>query len=122
MKAYSKDLRERVVRALLEGASVRDVALRFEVSHDTVERYKKRHERGEELAPRPRPGRTPLVRAEEQEALRALVQSHPDATIEGMSALWQEQTGQELPRSTMYDHLRRVGARFKKNTRGEGAL
>ncbi len=110
------DLRERVVRALVDGASVSEVALRFEVSHDTVERYKKRHECGEDLAPRPRLGRDPRVRVEEQEALRALVQNNPGATIEGMSALWQEQTGQELPRSTMHDHLRRVGARFKKNT------
>lgn len=122
MKAYGMDLRERVVRALVEGASVSEVAQRFEVSHDTVERYKKRHERGEDLAPRPRPGRAPRVGAGEQEALQALVQAHPNATIEGMSALWQEQTGQELPRSTMHDHLRRVGAHFKKNTSGEGAL
>ena len=108
------DLRERIVRALVEGASVSAVALRFEVSHDTVERYKKRHERGEDLAPRRPPGRRPSVPVEEHAALRALVQSHPDATIEGMSALWQEQSGQALPRSTMHDHLRRVGARFKK--------
>lgn len=110
------DLRERIVGALMEGASVRAVAERFAVSHDAVEDYRKRHERGEALAPLPRPGRTPRVSGEAAEqALRELVQAHPNATIEQMSALWQERSGQALPRSTMYDALRRVGARFKKN-------
>jgi len=122
MKAYSMDLRERVVGALLEGASVREVALRFGVSHDTVSRYKSRHEQGQGLSPRPRPGRAPRVGPEQEEAFVLMVRQNPNATLEQMSVLWQERTGVWLPQSTLHDQVRRLGGRFKKNARGMGAL
>lgn len=53
MKTYSLDLREWIVAALQEGASVREVALRFGVSHDSVQRYQRRHEQGQSLLPFP---------------------------------------------------------------------
>ncbi len=118
MKTLSLDLRERIVTALVEGGSVQAVADRFCVSHDSVRRLQLKHECGQSLAPRPRLGRTPRVGGEEEGTLVALVGHYPSATIEQMSVLWEQQTGVVLPRSTMHDALRRVRARFKKNTRG----
>ncbi len=118
MRALSLDLRERIVAAVVAGESVQEVADRFCVSHDSVRRMQLKHERGQSLAPRPHPGREPRVGGEDEAALVALVEAHPSKTIEEMSALWFEQTGVLLPRSTMHDALKRVGARFKKNTRG----
>lgn len=116
MNPLSLDLRERIVNALVAGASVQEVATRFCVSHDSVRRLQVKHERGESLAPLPHLGRTPRVADEEQEALVALVKGNPSATIESMRGLWAEQTGVLLPHSTMHDALVRVRARFKKNT------
>ncbi len=113
MTALSTDLRERIVA----GGKVAEVADRFGVSHDSVRRLQLKHERDESLAPGVRLGRTPRVGLEEEAALVALVQAHPSKTLEQMSELWQEQSGMVLPRSTMHDALRRVKARFKKNTR-----
>jgi len=119
MKAYSLDLRERIVGALLEGASVWEVALRFGVSHDTVSRYKLRHEQGQGLLPRPRPGRAPRVGPEQEEAFVSMVRQNPSATLEQMSVLWHERTGVWLPQSTLHDQVRRLGGRFKKDSRGQ---
>jgi transposase len=116
MKTYSVDLRERIVAALQEGSSVREVALRFGVSHDTVQRYRSRHEQGQSLLPSPRLGRAPRVAPQEQEAFIAMVRENPNATLAQMSALWQERTGVTLPRATMHDHVRRLGGRFKKES------
>lgn len=116
MKAYSLDLRERVVKALLAGGSVREVSERFSVSHDTVRRYQLRHEQSQSLSPLPRLGRAPRVPAEEQEAFVAMIRENPNATVLEMSALWQERTGVLLPRATFYDHMRRAGGRFKKES------
>lgn len=118
MKTLSLDLRERIVAAVVAGASVQEVADRFCVSHDSVRRLQLKQERGESLAPRPRLGRARRIGAEDEAALVALVEANPSQTIEEMSVLWEQQTGVLLPRSTMHDHLLRVKARFKKNTRG----
>jgi transposase len=77
MKTLSQDLRERIVGALVEGGSVREVSERFGVSHASVRRYQLRYERGEGLAPRPRLGRAPLLPAEEQEAFLAMIRENP---------------------------------------------
>ncbi len=101
--------------ALAEGARVQEVATRFCVSHDSVRRLQLKHERGESLAPRPHLGRTPRVSGKEEATLVELVEHHQRATIEEMSALWVQQTGVVLPRSTMHDALVRVRARLKKH-------
>ncbi len=119
MKPLSMDLRERIVAAVVAGAKVQSVADRFCVSHDSVGRLRLKHARGQSLAPRPHPGRAPRVGGEDEAALAALVAAHPSATIEEMRMLWEQDTGVLLAHSTMHDALRRVGARFKKNTSGQ---
>lgn len=118
MKALSVDLRERIVSAVVAGGSVQSVAERFCVSHDSVRRLQLKHAGGQSLAPRRPPGRAPRVGGDDEAALVALVRAHPSATIEEMRVLWEQVTGVLLPHSTMHDALRRVGARFKKNTSG----
>src|SRR6476660_9225385 len=118
MKTYSLDLRERIVASLQAGSSIREVAQLFGMSHDTVRRYQLRQEQGQSLLPRPRLGRAPRVLPAEKEAFVAMVREHPNATLMEMSALWQQRTGVALPQSTMHDHVRRVGGRFKKESNG----
>jgi transposase len=56
MKAYSLDLRERIVGARIKGESVASVAQRFGVCTKTVRVYEKRASQGR-LSVTPRPGR-----------------------------------------------------------------
>ena len=113
MKAYSLDLRERIVAALEEGASVVEVAQRFAVGERTVRTYRARAKAGA-LAPLPIPGRPPRLPVEQEEAFVALVQEKSDWTLEQLGEEWQGRSGVFLPRSTLHDHLKRLGGRFKK--------
>jgi transposase len=80
MKAYSQDLRERIVQAVDEGKTQAEAAQIFKVSRKTVERYiKQRREKGH-LLPNPIPGRPPVKRAVLEAKLRPQLESQPDAT------------------------------------------
>ena len=118
MRAISLDLRERIVAACETGASQASVARRFEVSAKTVQRLVARAARGQ-LARDPIVGRTPRASAQQQEQLAALLGAQVNWTVDSLCVAWHEQSGQLLPRSTMHDLMRRVGARFKKNARGQ---
>ena len=52
MKAYSMDMRERVLKASDAGMPTREVALKFEVSESWVRRLKQRRRESGEVAPR----------------------------------------------------------------------
>jgi transposase len=113
MKAYSIDLRERIVAARCAGESVEGVAQRFGVCTKTVRVYEKRAAQGC-LSPTPRAGRQPRLSQEEHNALGALVQERSDWTLASLSQTWQERGGDLLPSSTLCDALGRIGISFKK--------
>ena len=60
MNAYSKGHRIKAVGALKRGMPRKEVASTFGISLATHMRWLKRRQ-GEDLAPRPSPGRTPLI-------------------------------------------------------------
>jgi len=57
MKAYSADLRQRIVQAVDDGCSQPVVADRYNVSLNSVKRYVTQWRATASLAPQPRPGR-----------------------------------------------------------------
>ncbi|GAB4453663.1 MAG: hypothetical protein OHK0029_06870 [Armatimonadaceae bacterium] len=114
MKAYSLDLRERILAACDNGATAKEAAERFAVSHDTVQRYKRqRRERGT-LAPKPIPGRVPHIKETEHEAYRELVASRSDWTLASLAEAWEEQTGRKPTVSVLSDTCQRLGITHKK--------
>jgi transposase len=113
MKAYSMDLRERIVAARQQGESVERVAHRFGVCSKTVRVYEKRASQGR-LSPTPRPGKARRLRECDNQALRALVQERSDWTLVGLAQAWQDKTGQEVPPTTLRDALRRLEITYKK--------
>jgi transposase len=60
MKAYSKDLRIRVLASVDGGTLRKEVAKTFSVSVPSIKRWIKRRRETGDVAPRPIPGRTPL--------------------------------------------------------------
>jgi transposase len=96
MKAYSVDLRERVLAALERGTSRAGVVEAFQVSEGSITRWlRARRERGD-LSPRRPPGRPATIRPEHDAALRAQVEAHPDATLEEHAANWNSANGTNL--------------------------
>ena len=59
MKAYSEDLRRKIVDAVRRGVSKRETAGLFGVSLSSVKRFSRMEREGDSLAPKKPPGRPP---------------------------------------------------------------
>jgi transposase len=116
MRAYSHDLRERIVRAVEDGTSRAEAARRFSVSERTVRRYLKRQATTGSLAPAVyRRGPAPAIPPEQEPALLAQLRADPDATLEEHCARWAETHGRSVSTSTMCRAQQRVGWTVKKS-------
>ncbi len=114
MKALSLDLRQRVVDALQQGQTRRQVAERFAVSLASVGRLARQWRDQQDQRPRPIPGRPRAVRPSEQETLRALVAADKEATLSSLSAAFFEQTGRRVCISALQRNLRWLEQSHKK--------
>ncbi len=61
MKAYSKDLRQKIVDTLRRGMSKAQAARTFGVGISTVKRYATKAQKGEPLEPAKAPGKRPKM-------------------------------------------------------------
>jgi transposase len=115
MRAYSLDLRERVVAALEGGMSRSEVCTTFKVSHSTIKRWLARRRSGQTLSvPRPS-GRTPIFSDIDLAALRSRLQAAADASIAAHTQWWND-TNPERPVSpkTIERAIARLGWTRKK--------
>jgi transposase len=108
MKAYSLDLRERIVAAVAEGVSKAEAARRFSVDLSTVKRYVRRAAAGI-LAPRRSPGRPRRIGPEQEPALVAQVERRADADLAEHCRAWAAEQGAAVSRATMSRALARAG-------------
>ena len=112
-RAYSMDLRKRVIEACDEGQTIAQVAERFAVSLSFIEKLQQRRRESGTLEPKPHGGgRQPLLSPEHDETLRALLAAKPDTTL----AELREKLGLKVHLSTLWYRLQRLGLTFKKNT------
>src|SRR5262245_28979253 len=114
MKQYSADLRERLLRAVDAGLPQAEAARLFGVGTTTLKRWQRQRRETGTLAPKPRPGRTPLIGAELRSALEAQVRAAPDATLGEHCATWERERGVRVSEATMSRALRRLGWPLKK--------
>lgn len=116
MKAYSQDLRERIVRAVDDGLSRAEAARHFSVSERTVRRYLQHRSRTGTLTPLAyRHGPAPAIPPEREGALLTQLRTHPDATLEEHCAIWEREQGRAVSTSTMCRAQQRVGWTVKKS-------
>jgi len=101
VKAYSQDLRERVIRAVDQGMSQKEAARIFGVSPASIKRYLKQRRETGSLAPRSIPGRPKRKIGPLLDGLRPQLEAHPDATLEEHCRLWEAETGAKVSPSTM---------------------
>jgi transposase len=85
-RAYSFDLRERVVAAVASGQSCRAVAATFKVSVASVVKWSQRFRATGSAAARPMGGNRPYVLAGEREWLLARLSETPDVTLRALLA------------------------------------
>jgi transposase len=114
MRAYSTDLKERLVRAVAAGQPMREAARRFGVAVTTVKRAVVQARETGSLERKPIPGRPRELTRDQEVLLLARLQAAPDATVLEHCAWWAEQYGQLLSVATMWRAIRRLGWTHKK--------
>lgn len=123
MKAYSLDLRQKVLAAALRGdRTIREVAELFGVGTSFVNKLLDLHRRGQDLAPRPHGGGYPArLLPRHERSLRLRVRQHKDATLEELRDHLAERDGLEVSVSTVSRALIRLDLGRKKKSGGERA-
>src|SRR5260370_32039133 len=96
MKAYSQDLRQRVLRAVDAGQTQAEIAKTFAVSFAPIKRYLKQHRETGHVQPKAIPGRPAKKGAVLQAHLRAHLEAQPDATREEHCQLFTAEHGIEV--------------------------
>ena len=114
MKAYSQDLRERVLRAVDEGKPRGQIIELFHVSRATIKRYLKQRRETGTVQPRPIPGRTPKKGAVLRAHVVELLQERPDARLEDYCQMWESKHGVKVSPSTMSRAIRQGDFTRKK--------
>ena len=110
MKAYSVDLRQRVIDDCEAGLGTKAVAAKYSVSASWVRKLKKQKRDTGSIAPIvATPGPEPALSAHE-DRLRELVRANPDRTAGEYHAL----LGAEVAVITVWRAIRRLGFTHKK--------
>ncbi len=129
MKAYSVDLRKRVVAAVERGTPRGEVARTFGVGLATLKRWvaRRRRDPEDDLSAKKPPGQAPSIAPEQRGELREQLEGHRTATIAEHARLWNEGHGTNLSQRTLGRAIRRLGRTRKKGlweppsaTRGRG--
>jgi transposase len=116
MKAYSLDLREKIIAAVWRGMSKAQTARTFGVSATSVKRYVKLAEEGKLLSPGKAPGRQGKLGGSGMKLLEEDLYARPAVTYEKRAALFSAScSGVRVSRATICRMIRRLGYTRKKD-------
>ena len=115
MKAYSEDLRRKIVDALKRGMPKSEAAGLFGVSLSSVKRFARMDRDGVSLAPRKPPGRPPKSNDTIRRLLSEDLAERPAATASERRRYLERMTGESMSDSTVRRLVRRLGHSRKKD-------
>ena len=116
MRAYSTDLRERVVASVERGeCNIPEAARRYQVSEPSIERWLARKRATGTSAPLPHAGGPPRKLASAEAVIRAGVKAQPDATLQEWCEYVEKETKIKSDPSMMYRELVRLKLPRKKS-------
>ena len=101
MKAYSLDLRERVIAAAAAGVPWREIVAVFGISRATLNRYRQRLRATGDLAPGRSPGRPRAISPTQEPALAQQLAASPDASLAQHCRQWAAPQGGTVSPSAM---------------------
>ena len=113
MRAYSLELRERIVRAVQAGHPKAEVVELFGVNRRTVNRYLRLDAAGD-LTPKPIPGRPRAITADQHADLERQLRLHPADTLADHCRRWAARVEVTLSPATMSRMITRLGWTRKK--------
>jgi transposase len=114
MKAYSEDLRQKIVDAVRRGMSKAEAARTFGVGISTVKRYATKAQKGEPLEPGKAPGKRPKMDERVGKLLEEDLGERPFATLRERCEYVEAVSGVSVSRSTMCRAIARIGSTRKK--------
>ena len=118
MRAYSEDLRKKVVAAIERGMSKAQAARLFDVSLSSVKRYSRMAREGGSLEPRKSPGRPRKADEKARLLLEKDVEERPAATISQRRRFLEHITSTTLSDSTVRRLMKRLGFSQKNGAWG----
>jgi transposase len=118
MRAYSVDLRERVVKAADAGMPKSVIARTFSVCRATVSNYLALRNATGDIRPRPIPGRPAYIAGDGRQDLATQIEANPDATLAEHATAWERSHGTRLSISAMHRTIARLDITLKKNAPG----
>ncbi|MCO5220462.1 MAG: helix-turn-helix domain-containing protein [Thermomicrobiales bacterium] len=117
-RAYSVDLRERVMAAVADGCSIAEAAHRFSVRVDAIYDWRRRQQTTGSLAPTTHHcGRPRRVSPEMDRALQAQIDAEPDATLTELQAWLATEHGLVVGRGTVIRAVARLDRPRKESDR-----
>jgi len=114
MKAYSLDLRTRVLAAIDGGMSRADAVRTFQISLGSIKRWLHLRQTSGTLAPRPRKGKTASITAAQLSTLRFQLDQFPDVSLAEHARRWNADHATTLSSWTLGRAIRRLGWSRKK--------
>jgi transposase len=114
MKAYSIDLRRKIVDAIERGMPKAQAARTFAVGISTVKRYATKAQRGEPLEPAKAPGKRPKMDERVGKLLEEDLKERPFVTLRQRCDYVEAISGVCVSRSTMCRAIARIGSTRKK--------
>src|SRR3712207_5649197 len=121
MKAYSEDLRRKVVEAVEErGLGKSEAARSFGMSLSSVKRYVGKARRGDSLSPRKHPGPRPKLDERARSLLEADVEERPAVSLTERGRFLERVAGGAGRGATLSRVLRGVGFSPKRGRGGGG--
>ena len=118
MRAYSEDLRKKIVIAIERGMPKAQAARTFDVSLSSVKRYARSVRQGESLAPKKSPGRPRIVDEKARVLLEKDVEERPSATVSQRRSFLEHITGTDKSDSTVRRLMKRMGFTQKNGVWG----
>jgi transposase len=113
-RAYSPDLRERLLRAEAAGLPAAEIARTTGVSVRSLRRWRTQLATTGSLAAQPPPGRPPKIPVSDHAALVTEVLAHADATLDDHCERWELSHAVTVSRATLSRLLRKLDLPLKK--------
>ena len=115
MKAYSLDLRQRIINAHKNKEnSLRQLASRFKVSLNFVQKLIRRYHNEGTLEPKPHGGGSVAKLANHLSVVQQLVEEDNDATLAELCERIEQRTGVKVSQSTLFRVLQKLELTRKK--------
>jgi transposase len=114
MKAYSLDLRTRVLAAIDGGMSRANAVHTFQVSLGSIKRWLRLCQSRGSLAPQPRTGKVASISTAQLPTLRFQLEQFPDASLAEHARRWNADHATNLSQWTLGRAIRRLGWSRKK--------